>query len=73
MRRSPPSPSPYAVPKRPPHLEGTFTFAPDEEPTKPQGIEYRAAMHLRAWRNCSASDRAWLERVVDLMAWARER
>lgn len=48
------------------------TFPDDELPTRPAGLEYRAASILRAWRNMSEKDRQWLERLVAAVSWANQ-
>ena len=48
-------------------------FDDDEIPTRPAGIEYRAANLVRAWREMSEADKRWLERLLEAMAWARDK
>lgn len=61
-----PSPSPRSVPR-----PDDGRFIDDEAPTRPGPQEYRADMLVRAWRQLGERDKAWLERLLDLMAWAK--
>jgi len=79
------SPSPFQTPVRPVHLSGPYRFHapvpipeldPDDEPTQPggpQGLAYQSAVLVRAFREGSPEFRAWLMRVCDLEAWAKEK
>ena len=62
------SPSPFAKPAM---IDAHFVD--DEAPTRPNGREYRAAMLVRAWAELSPKDQAWIERLLEFMAWAKEK
>jgi hypothetical protein len=62
------SPSPFGTPTLRPD-----PFVDDEAPTRPNGREFRAAMLVRAWAACTPEDQAWLERLLEFMAWAKEK
>ena len=48
-------------------------FPEDELPTKPTNPEYRAALLVRAWRELSERDKLYLEKLVAIMAYSREK
>ena len=49
---------------------------PDDEPTQPggpAGLAYQSAVLVKAFKEGSSEFRAWLMRVCDFEAWAKEK
>ena len=43
-------------------------YAGEEDPTRPQGIEFRAALLVKYWKDCAAEDQAYLIRLAERLA-----
>ena len=43
-------------------------YAGEEDPTRPQGIEFRAALLVKYWKLAAAEDQAYLIRLAEQLA-----
>jgi len=59
-----PSPSPTAMPNR----EIADSFADSEAPTAKKGAEFRAALLIKYWAQCSPEDQDYLIRTAERYA-----
>jgi hypothetical protein len=62
------SPPPLEPPRRPP--SDANLFPDDEAPTRPGGPSHQFNRLANAYRELSAADRLWLDKLVELMAYA---
>ena len=62
------SPDPLEPPRRP-HSDADL-FPDDEAPTRPGGPSHQFNRLANAYRELTPADRLWLDRLVELMAYA---
>jgi hypothetical protein len=62
------TPGPFDPPTRP--VSDYDLFPDDEAPTRPGGPSHQFNRLANAYRELTAEDRLWLDRLVELMAYA---